>query len=52
MKTARRDHALRLATIPFVEDIVQGLVDQGMSYEKACRTVRYAAHVLEVTKGK
>lgn len=42
-----RDQALRRAVLPFVEDIIIGLMKQGMSKETACKSVRWATHIIE-----
>jgi hypothetical protein len=44
------EKALREATLPLVKDLVTALVDQGLTYEKACKTIRWATHVLDSTE--
>jgi hypothetical protein len=39
--------ALRYAVMPQVEDLVYALQEAGLTKTEACKTVRWAAHVIE-----
>lgn len=41
------DTATRAATLVAVDLIITHLVDAGLTYEQACKQVRWAAHVIE-----